>query len=55
MGPGQSGSHGVIALHHARTRFKQEPALVTIPSRNGVAIIAVPPTQNRNNVTYLNA
>ena len=55
MGPGQSGRHGVIALHHARTRFEQEPALVTIPSRNGVAITAAPPTQNLNNATYLNA
>ena len=55
MGPGQSGSHGVIALHHARTRFEQEPAIVIIPSRNGVVITAAPPTQNLNNVTYLNA
>ena len=55
MGPGQSGMHGVIALHHARTRFEQEPAHVTIPSRSGVAITASPPTQNLNNATYLNA
>lgn len=55
MGPGQSGRHGVTALRHARTRFEQEPALVTIPSRNGVAITAAPPTQNLNDATYLNA
>ena len=55
MGPGQIGRDGVIALHHAMTRFEQESALVIIPNQNGVAITAAPPTQNLNNATYLNA